>query len=173
MKRSSTLALIGAAAILSAVPALRAHGTGPEALIGQARTVVTAPHFSRDEITKALVNALDASLLILPAPGLPEESRSLIESARKVMDKGELFSDQAYADLAKAYASVAGGQAWKIPEELTAVGDSSKGIQLATKICVRLLDEALVAYKAGRNEETVRDLLDMVLLVVTPIEQAR
>ena len=173
MKSKSTIALIGISALLAAAPALGAGETGPEALIGQARAVVTAPHFSRDEITKALVNTLDASLLILPSTGQPAETRSLIESARNVMDKGDLFSGPAYGDLGKAYASVAGGRAWKIPEELTAVGDSSKGIQLATKICVKLLDEALAAYKAGQNEEAVRDLLDMVLLVVTPIERVR
>ena len=173
MKQHLMIALIGIALLLAAVPALRGEEAGPEALIARARAVVLSPHFSREAINGALLDVLDASLLILPRTDRTKECRSRIEEAKKPIVQGELFSEKAYGDLGLAYKSVSGGTAWKIPEELTAAGAGSKGIEQATKICDKLLDSALAAHKAGRSEESVRDLLDMVILIVTPIEAGR
>ena len=173
MKQHLMIALIGIALLLAAVPALRGEEAGPEALIARARAVVLSPHFSREAINGALLDVLDASLLILPRTDRTKECRSRIEEAKKPIVQGELFSEKAYGDLGLAYKSVSGGTAWKIPEELTAAGAGSKGIEQATKICVKLLDSALAAHKAGRSEESVRDLLGMVILIVTPIEAGR
>ncbi len=52
---------------------------------------------------------------------------------------------------------------------LLAAVPGSKGIEQAIKLCAKLLDSALTAHKAGRSEESVRDLLGMVILVVTPM----
>ena len=87
--------------------------------------------------------------------------------------QGELFSEKAHQYLGLAYKPVSGGKAWKIPEELKAPGEGTKGIERATKICAKLLDSALAEHKAGRNEESVRDLLGLVILVVTPIDAGR
>jgi hypothetical protein len=173
MKQHLMIALIGIALLLAAVPALRGEEAGPEALIARARAVVLSPHFSREAINGALLDVLDASLLILPRTDRTKECRSRIEEAKKPIVQGELFSEKAYGDLGLAYKSVSGGTAWKIPEELTAAGAGSKGIEQATKICAKLLDSALAAHKAGRSEESVRDLLGMVILIVTPIEAGR
>jgi hypothetical protein len=138
-------------------------------MISQARSVVLDPNFSRDAIEKALVGVLDASLLILPKADYAREFRSLIEAVRGKMGGGELFSDKAYQDLGSAYKLVSGGRAWQVPEELKAA-NPQKGIELAKKICLKLLDSALAERKAGRDEQSVRCLIDFVLLVVTPIE---
>ena len=173
MKQHLMIALIGIALLLAAVPALRGEEAGPEALIARARAVILSPHFSREAVNGALLDVLDASLLILPRTDRTKECRSRIEEAKKPIVQGELFSEKAYGDLGLAYKSVSGGTAWKIPEELTAAGAGSKGIEQASKICAKLLDSALAAHTAGRSEESVRDLLGMVILIVTPIEAGR
>jgi hypothetical protein len=173
MKSRLTVALIALAVLAGAALARSSEETGPEALISRARAVVLSPHFSREAINGALLDVLDASLLILPRTDRTKECRSRIEEAKKPIVQGELFSEKAYGDLGLAYESVSGGTAWKIPEELTAADAGSKGIEQATKICAKLLDSALAAHKAGRSEEAVRDLLGMVILVVTPIQPAR
>lgn len=173
MKKHWMIALIAFAFLLATVPALRGEEAGPEALIARARAVVLTPDPGRDAITKALVDVLSASLQILPQKDQTKECRSRIEEARKTLAQGELFSEKAYENLGLAYKEVSGGKAWKIPEELTAPGEGAKGIEQATKICAKLLDSALAAHKAGRSGESVRDLLGMVILVVTPIDAGR
>jgi hypothetical protein len=170
MKSRLTIALIGMGLLFAAAPALRGSETGPEAMISHARTAVLAPHFSREAIDKALVEVLDASLMILPKTDYEGEFRSLVEAVRGKIGAGELFSDKAYQDLGSAYKLVSGGKAWQVPEELKAPNREKNGIDQATKICLKLLDSALAERKAGWNETAVRGFLGFVLLVVTPME---
>lgn len=156
--------------LLAGVPFLAGQGAGPETLIARARAVLQTPNPPERGIAEALGDALDASLLILPQGGYAAEFRSLVGGARKAVDKGGMLSDQIYHDLMQSYRLVTGGSDWTVPAELKAVGEPNKGIELAVEICGRLLDSALAAHKAGRNEDAVRDLLGMVILVVTPIK---
>ena len=120
--------------------------------------------------SKALVEVLDASLMILPNTDYADEFRSRIEWVRDSLKEGDLFSDKARQYLGLAYKLVAGGSLWQIPEELNDRRSAKKGIERATEICVELLDSALAERKAGNDEKAVRRLIAFVLLVVTPIE---
>ncbi len=172
--RTTVIALAVAIAVLGALPAagpsVRAADKTPEALIEHARAVTLAPHFSSEEITGALVEVLDASLLILPAADYAEDFKARIGTVRKMLAEGILFSDKERQYLGFAYKLVSGGAAWKVPAELTDEARMEKSIELAKKLCVGLLDSALAELKAGRNERSVRDLVAYVLLVVTPME---
>jgi hypothetical protein len=162
--------LVGIAFLGTAFPALAGSATDAEALIGRARATLATPNPPREAITKALVDALEAALLILPKTEYEAEFRSRVEGVKKTFNEGGLFSDKAYQDLAQAYKLTTGGKAWQIPAELKGPGPEKKGIEQAVKVCGRLLDSALAEKKAGRDEAAVSYLLDFVILVVTPIE---
>ncbi len=170
MKKHLTLALIASAAVMAAAPAIRGSQAGPEAMIESARKVLSAPQPATEAITKGLVDALSASLLILPKTDTAEELKSRIESARTMVKEGAMLSPKAYEDLGAAYKLVSGGKAWEVPAELKAPGSEKKGIEKAVEVCGKLLDAAQAERKAGRNEEAVRNLLSFVILVVTPME---
>jgi hypothetical protein len=170
MKRSLTILLIGSAFLLAALPVLRAEETPPEVLIGRARAVALSPHFSREEITQALVDTLDASLLILPQVDYTAEFKSRIGTVRDMLTKGALLEDKIRQYLGLSYKLVSGGQAWAVPEELKSTYREAEIMDRAKKICVALLDASLADLKAGRSEAAVRDLVSFVLFVVTPVE---
>jgi hypothetical protein len=156
--------------VLAGASVLAGQESTLEAKIGRARTVVLTPEGSRDAILEALIGVLDASLMILPDSDYAGEFRSRIEWVRGSYKEGALFSDKARQYLGLSYKLVSGGDAWQIPAELKDPATTTKGIERATEICVKLLDSALAERKAGRNEEAVRHLLEFVLLVITPIE---
>lgn len=170
MKTRPMIALAVLGSFLCAAPGLSGQQKTAEAMIEHARGVILAPHFSSEEVTAALAEVLDASLLILPDKDYAAEFKSRIGTVRKMLGEGILFSDKERQYLGFAYKLVNGGVAWKIPAELTAEARMEKGIELARKLCAGLLDSALAERKAGRGEESVRDLLGFVLLVVTPME---
>jgi len=170
MRYRLTCFLLGIVFLGTAVPALRGSETDPEALIGRARAVLLTPNPPRDAITKALSDALEAALLILPETEYAAEFRTRIEGVKKSFDEGALFSDKAYQDLLLAYKLTTGGKAWQIPAELKGPGSEKKGIEKAVEVCAKLLDSALAERKAGRDVSAVSHLLDFVLLVITPIE---
>lgn len=170
MKKVPAIILVGFAFLLAAVPALRADRTGPEALIDRARAVTLSPHFSRDEITKALIDVLDASLLMLPEMTYASEFKSRIDAVRKMFAEGAIFEGKARQYLGLAYKLVSNGQAWAIPEELKSAYREIEIMERAKKICVALLDTSLTEYRAGRPEPAVRDLISFVIFVITPVE---
>ena len=170
MKNRTLIALMVLGLIVSAAPALAGLEDTAESMIARARAVVLTPDGSRDAILKALVEVLDASLMILPKTNYADEFRSRIEWVRGSLKNGDLFSDKARQYLGLAYKLVAGGSLWQVPAELKAADSAKKGIERATEICGQLLDSALTERKAGNNEKAVRYLLEFVLLVVTPIE---
>lgn len=170
MKSRAMIALMVLGLIVSTAPVLAGQERTPDAMIGRARAAVRNPDGSRDAILKALVEVLDASLMILPKTDYADEFRSRIEWVRDSLKKGDLFSDKARQYLGLAYKLVAGGSLWQVPEELISAESAKKGIERATEICVELLDSALAERKAGNDEKAVRHLIAFVLLVVTPIE---
>jgi hypothetical protein len=170
MKNRRLIALMVLGLIVSAAPALAGQENTAEAMIGRARAVFLTPGGSRDTILKALVEVLDASLMILPKTDYADEFRARIGWVRGSLKNGDLFSDKARQYLGLAYKLVAGGSLWQVPAELKAADSAKKGIERATEICGQLLDAALTERKAGHNEQSVRCLIDFVLLVVTPIE---
>jgi hypothetical protein len=170
MKSSVIVALIAIAALLAGAPALEAQETGPEALIAQARAVTLSAHFSREEITRALIGVLDAALLVLPPASDAAEFKDRVGTVRQMLADGALLEDKIRQYLGLAYKLVSGGQAWAVPEELSSAYREAEIMDRAKKICVALLDRALAGIKAGRREEAVRDLVGFVLFVVTPVE---
>jgi hypothetical protein len=170
MKHRAFFILIGMAFILAAVPAAQGEESEFEAMIGRVRAVVLKPEFSRDDITRALVEALDASLLVLPASEYAAEFRSRVETVRKMFAGGALFENKARQYLGLAYKMVAGGNSWEVPKELASAYREAAIMERAKKICVGLLDSSLAEHKAGRNEPAVRDLISFVIFVITPVE---
>ena len=165
-----TVTLIGLGLFLAAIPALAAPEDAPEALIGRARIVLMTPDAGREAITKALAEVLDASLLILPKTYYAEEFRSRVGTVRKMFDDGALFEDKVRQYLGFAYKMVSGGESWEVPAELKSAYREADIMERAKKICAGLLDSALAARRAGRNEAAVRDLISVVIFVITPVE---
>lgn len=172
MRYRSTIALIAAVTLVTifAAPSLRGSQATPEALIENARILLKAPELPREAVTRALADALSATLLILPKTDYADEFKSRIGTVRRIFEDGDLFEDKARQYLGLAYKLVAGGKTWEVPAELKAADGTNKGIEKALEICGKLLDAAQAARKAGRNVEACRALLDFVILIVTPIE---
>ena len=170
MKIRIAVAAVLLAALASSAPLAPASQADVETAVRNARAVLTAPHFSREEITKTLAEALEACLAIVPEGEKAAEFKSRIGTARTMLRDQEMFSDKVRQYIGLSYKLMSGGPSWEIPKEITAAAQPKDGIKLATKICLELVDSALAEWKAGRNEKAIIHLLSFVLLVITPIQ---
>lgn len=170
MKTCQTLILVALMCLVIAPPMLRGASTDPETMITHARSVILGPQGSRDAMLDALVELLDATLLVLPETSYAGEFRSRIEAVRKLLGDGALFSDKVRQYLGLTYKLVTGGKAWQIPQEMQGPYREADTMEQARKAGGRLFDSALAERKAGRNEQCVRYLLEVVLMVITPVE---
>lgn len=170
MKIHRSIAFVVLALLVAATPFLRSADTKAEDMINHAYSVIMTPSSPTDAIMLALSEILDASLLILPKTDYSEEYRTRVEVAKKTFADRSLFNDKSHQYLGLAYKLVTGGQAWKVPEELTSAYREKDIMAQAKKICQRSIDSALAELRAGRNERSIRHLLEFVLMVITPIE---
>ncbi len=155
---------------VAAAPFLRGTETDAGSMILHAHSVILDRSSSRDATKNALLEILDAALLILPNSGTAAECRSRIEVAKREFDEKSMFSDKGHQYLSLAYRLVADGKKWHVPEDIGAAYKSADIMEAARKAAQERIDGALSGLKAGRGEEAVRSLLDYVLMIVTPIE---
>jgi hypothetical protein len=170
MKNRSILTFVVLGLLISVPPVLWCSETEAASMITHASSVIMAPSPSHDAIKAALLEILDASLLILPKTDYSDEYRSRIEVAKTQFSEQSLFSDKGHQYLSLAYRLVTAGKRWQFPEELTVPYRERDIMEQAKKLAQKLIDSALSELKAGRNEQSVRYLLELVLMVVTPIQ---
>lgn len=170
MKTRRTIILATVMGLVIAPSLLRGSGTGPEAMVTHARSVVLGPGGSRDAMLNALVEILDAALVVLPETSYSREFRSRLDAVRTLLKDGALFSDKIHQYLGLAYKLVTDGQAWQLPQELKGPYRQADITEQARKVGGRLFDSALAEMRAGRHEQCLRYLLEIVLMVVTPVE---
>ena len=170
MNNRLTVTLVGLGLFLAAIPVLAVPEDAAEAMIGRARNVLMTPDAGREAISGALVEVLEASLLILPQADYAEEFRSRLGTVKKMFDDGALLEEKTRQYLGFAYKMVSGGKSWEVPAKLKSAYREVDIMERGKRIGAGLLDSALAARRAGRNEAAVRDLISFVIFVITPVE---
>jgi hypothetical protein len=156
--------------LVCAAPPLRGSGIDAGSMIVHANSVIMDPSSPKTAVEEALIEILDASLLILPKNDSTAECRSRIEGAKKEFDQNTLFSDKAHQSLSLAYRLLMEGKKWRFPEEVSAAYREKAIREQAMKTGQKLIDSALGEMKAGRSGESVRYLLEYALMIITPVE---
>ncbi len=170
MKNRIAIILVALGFLVFAVPFLPGQETEPDMLIQRASSAIFGPAATPETLLKALTGLLDAAIMILPLMDDSIEIKHRIDVAKKMMVERGMLNDKARQYLSFAYKLITGGKAWKAPEELTSLYREKEIMELSGKIGRKLIESALAERKAGRNKDSVRCLLEFVLLVVTPIE---
>ena len=170
MNNRQTVTLVGLGLFLAAIPVLAVPEDAAEAMIGRARNVLMTPDAGREAISGALVEVLEASLLILPQADYAEEFRSRLGTVKKMFKDGALLEEKTRQYLGFAYKMVSGGKSWEVPAKLKSAYREVDIMERGKRIGAGLLDSALAARRAGRNEAAVRDLISFVIFVITPVE---
>jgi hypothetical protein len=169
MKNRPTIAFVTLGLLLSATPLLRCSETDAESMVTHATSIILDRSSSGDAVKAALLEILDVSLLILPETDYAGEYKSRIEVAKKEFDHQSLFSDKGHQYLSLAYRLVTAGKKWQFPEEIGEAYKERDIMEQAKNVGQKLINSALGELKAGRGEQSVRYLLEFVLMVVTPI----
>ena len=89
--------------------------------------------------------------------------------AKKLFKETSLFNDKARQYLALSYRMMTNGQKFQKPEELDEFVTPEEAQEKAVKYTKQLIDKALTELDAGHPDKTAILLLELVLLVVTPI----
>jgi hypothetical protein len=116
--------------------------------------------------TQALRRVIEIAAEIGQDARVPAPVRAKLTAAADLARSRSPLDASCVAAIHEAYASLGPGQPYKFPAEV-------KSIESAQAAGRAGIDRAVAALRAGRSEESVRELLGVALLVSTPMEAPR
>lgn len=129
----------------------------------------TDPSITQEKIVNALNELLDIAASINPEFEHKDEIKYRIDVAKDLLKNSSIFNDKALQYLSFAYRMMTDGKKYEKPEELDEFVTPAEAEEKARKYAKKLIDEALVHLEDGNVGETAKLLLELVLMIVTPI----
>lgn len=127
------------------------------------------PGITQEKIVSSLHELLDIAASINPDFEYKDEIKYRINVAKKLLKDDSIFNAKARQYLSFAYRMMTDGKKYERPEELDEFVTPAEAQEKAQKYARKLVDEALSHLEEGNKGETARLLLEMVLMIVTPI----
>lgn len=127
------------------------------------------PSITQAKIVSALHELLDIAASINPDFQYKDEIKYRIDIAKELLKEDSIFNEKARQYLSFAYRMMTDGKKYEKPAELDEFVTPAEAQEKARKYAQKLVDEALVHLEEGNKEETARLLLELVLMIVTPI----
>ena len=93
----------------------------------------------------------------------PAAFQDEIRGALEIFRRGSILDQQGGDKLRKAYALLNGGKPFQIPAEISSIAQAVEYGRTQVR-------SALAQVKAGKDADAVRPLLEVILMVITPME---
>jgi len=120
-----------------------------------------------DADCKSGFNALvDAMELALPVAGYSTEFNDNITKANQLFKKNGILDPQGVRLLHTAYCSINDGKDFQFPGGISKISDVKEYLK-------KLTIGSRESLKQGKGNETVKDLLSVAIMVVTPVEKKK
>jgi geranylgeranyl pyrophosphate synthase len=97
------------------------------------------------------------------------EIKYRIDVAKDLFQKESIFDDKARQYLSFAFRMLTNGKKYERPKELEEFVTPGEAQEKARKYANELVDKALSSLEDGNELETAKLLLELVLMIVTPI----
>jgi hypothetical protein len=127
------------------------------------------PSITKARILSALVEFLDVTASLARESQYNTEIKYRIDVAKDLFQKESIFDDKARQYLSFAYRMLTNGKKYERPKELDEFVTPAEAQEKARKYAVELVDKALARLEDGNELETAKLLLELVLMIVTPI----
>jgi len=124
---------------------------------------------TKEKILDSLFQLLDVAASITTASEYKDEIKYRIDVAKELFKDDSLFNEKARQYLSFAYRMMTNGQKYQSPEELDVFVTPDEAQEKAMKYAKKLVEKALSELEDGNPGETAKILLELVLMVVTPI----
>jgi hypothetical protein len=169
MKKTSIVGILALLLIfLSHVEAPAAPGDVGKK-IEQAARVLLGDSASREEIVQALIQIIDCAAALSEESRYTEEIRTQLGIAKNEFSQKSLFSDKGRQKLAFAYRMLTNGQKYQTPRELDDFVTPDQAMEKARIYAGKLVKRALEDYKAGNHPQSAKKLVELALMIVTPM----
>ena len=169
MKKTSIAVILALLFIfLSHADSLDAPGDIDEK-IEHAAQVLLSDSVSRAEIVQALTQLMECAVTLSEESPYADEIKAQLEIAKNEISQKSLFSDKGRQKLAFAYRMLTNRKKYQTPRELNDFITPDQAMEKARNYAGKLVEQALDNYRAGNHQESAKKLVELVLMIVTPI----
>ena len=128
------------------------------------------PSITSARIMKSILELLDITAALTPESQYKTDIQYRINVAKDLFQKESIFNEKARQYLSLAYRQMTNGKKYERPKELDEFVTPAEAQEKARKYAQKVVDEALGQLDAGKPGEAARLLLEIVLMIVTPIQ---
>ena len=100
-------------------------------------------------------------ILIITTKNGRKRFKDKISTANNLLEETSIFNQEGVTLLNEAYSSINSGERFQMPEDISS-------IEQARELALRKVEEARKELKQGNIEDSVRSLLKVAIIVVTP-----
>jgi hypothetical protein len=172
MNKQNPALLIVAALFIAFQAAIMFGSQDTKARIKEASSIFLGsadPSITKAKILSALVELLDVSASMTHESQYNTEIKYRIDVAKDLFQKESIFNDKARQYLSFAYRMLTDGKKYERPKELEEFVTPGEAQEKARKLANELVDKALASLEDGNELGTAKLLLELVLMIVTPI----
>ena len=127
------------------------------------------PLMTREKITVVVLELLDLAAAMTPENEYRQEIRSRIDVAKDLIKKDSIFNDKARQYLSFAYRMMTNGKKFEPPKELEEFVTPAELQDKTQRYLKGLVARTVQSLEAGDTKETARLLLEMALMIATPV----
>lgn len=169
MKKRSLLSLFFTAILLISLPGTPFGVEDLDARITKASKTMFGLATSKEQMVDSLIEFLDITLALTSSSKYREEIKHHLDVAKDLFKNSSIFNDKAHQYVSLAYRMVTEGVKYQKPAELDEFITPSEAREKAMKYAKKLIDDARASVKKGDENDAAKLILELVLLVITPI----
>ena len=140
-----------------------------ESRITKASEKLFGPATSKEQMADSLIEFLDITLVLTASSKYSEEIKHHIDVAKDLFKNSSIFNDKARQYMALAYRMVTEGVKYQEPPELDEFITPTEAREKASKYAKKLIDDARASIEKGDEVNAAKLILELVLMVITPI----
>jgi hypothetical protein len=134
------------------------------------QTLVGPPNaVTAQKVAGAIIELLDIAAVLTPDNEYRKDIQYRIDIAKDLIKKTSLFNDKARQYVSFAYRQMTDGVKFEPPKELQEFVTPAEFQAKSLKYMKGLLDKAQTSLAAGKTAETARTLLEIALMIMTPV----
>jgi hypothetical protein len=169
MKKRKRSFFLFAAVLIASSSGVSVYAQNPKDKIIEASNNLFNPPVSQEILADSLAQLLDTAVFLSSESPHKDEIARHIIIARDLLKETSLFNDKARQYISLAYRMITNGQKYQRPEELDEFVTPAEAQEKAMNYAKNLIEKSLSELETGHREEAARLLLELVLMVVTPV----
>ena len=170
MKKLRVLFILVSFVIFSTELGAAASTDDIEKTITQAEQALLGNTGAPPDIVQTLTQLIDCAAALSKKSQYVEEIKAQLDIAKNEFSQESFFSDKGRQKLKFAYRMLTDGQKYQVPAELDDFVTPAQATENARKYITKLFRVIKKDYRAGYHLRSAKNLVVVVLLIVTPME---